>query len=384
MNAISRFFLLSVLTLGAASAQDDPTYINLIKQVQLTTPSPVTYYMNGVNPAGSGVDSPEHINPEGARFELWTVRSSPNNSFQLQTTYVSAFVPVATVVIDTEDPWGKEPSTETWSNVTYANPTYATAKIVPKNIPAAVRRTRADRPFKVYVTTDGLLNGASDPEVAKKLDFKRYLQSYGAGGTGNNIDRTQAILATPALPQFTFPNGPQAPLVVSLSSIAGADRRKLRGEETFSVWSLLDNSVPGRTIDPEKLSSDYVQIWPMTDGVLSGLTMNQTVRFAMPTVTFQYTDTYPGSQTFAQIYKGEVRDNVSGLIVPGSHKNNTQQIPENNLESTGSEFDRMFDSDGRWTIEILTVSPFDTIRLHYVTINVDRTIEVNGSFTTIE
>ncbi len=58
MNAISRFFLLSVLTLGAASAQDDPTYINLIKQVQLTTPSPVTYYMNGVNPAGSGVDSP--------------------------------------------------------------------------------------------------------------------------------------------------------------------------------------------------------------------------------------------------------------------------------------------------------------------------------------
>lgn len=379
MNAISRFLLISVLTLGAASAQDDPTYINLIKQVQLTVPSPITYYLNGVKAADSGIDSPQEINPEGARFELWTVRSSPNNSFQLQTTYVSAFVPVATVVIDTEDPWGKDPD-----SVSYANPTFATAKIVPKNIAAAVRRTRADRPFKVYVTTDGLLNGAADPEVSKKLDFKRYLQAYGPGGTGNNIDRTQAILSTPALPQFSFPNGPQAPLVVSLSSIAGADRRKLRGEETFSVWSLLDTSVPGRTIAPEKLSSDYLQIWPMTDGVLSGLSMNQSVRFAMPTLTFQYTDTYPGAHTFAQIYKGEVRDNVAGLIIPGSSKNNTSPYPENNLETTGSEFDRMFDSDGRWTIEILTISPFDTIRLHYVTINVDRTIEVNGSVTTLE
>ncbi len=164
--------------------------------------------------------------------------------------------------------------------------------------------------------------------------------------------------------------------MVSVSSIAGADRRKLRGEETFSVWTL---DTPA-----QKLSSDYLQIWPMTDGVLSGVSMNQIVRFSMPTLTFQYTDTYPGSETFAQCYKGEVRDNVQGQIIPGSHRNNTSAIPENNLETSGTELDRMFDSDGRWTVEILTVSPFDTIRLHYVTFTVDRTIEVNGSVTTIE
>lgn len=373
MKTLSRSLFFSLLAVSSVVAQEDPTYVNFIKQIQLTSPYPSEIYMSNILPAGSE-QSPMPINPEGARFEIWTVRSSPNNSFLLQNIYVHGLR--ATVVIDTEDPWGKEPNTETFTNVTYANPTFATDKKMPKNAPAAVRRTRADRPFKVYVSNSGLAeNNPTAVEAAKKMNFLRHLQSYGTNGTGNNIDRSQAILATPAQPQI-ITNGVQNPLVIPVSSIAGADRRKLRGEETFSVWTL---DTPN-----EKLSSDHLQIWPMTDGVLSGISMNQVVKFAMPTVTFQYTDTYPGSETFAQIYNGEVRNNAEGLIVPGSHRNNTKEIPENNLETTGSEFDRMFDSDGRWTMEVLTVSPFDTIRLHYVTFTVDRTMEVNGSFTTID
>lgn len=377
MKSIIRASFLLVASLSRVMAQED--YTNFIVQIQQSGAGVPAYMSNIPSSTVIPMEAPQSINPEGAKFELWTVSSTPFKSYLLQSTYVSLLKLRAKVVIDTEDPWGKEPD-----SVSYANPTFATAKIMPKNAPAAVRRTRADRPFKVYVEPTGLLTAnPSAQDYTKKLNFQRHLQSYGAGGTGNNLDRTQAILSTPALPQFTV-NGAQIPLVVSLSSVAGADRRKLRGEETFSVWSLEDNSAPLSIVPPQKLSSDYVQIWPMTDGVLSGVSMNQIVKFAMPTVTFQYTDTYPGSQTFAQIYKGEVRDNVQGLIVPGSHKNNTKEIPENNLETTGSEFDRMFDSDGRWTIEILTVSPFDTIRLHYVSFTVDRTLQVNGSFTTIE
>lgn len=377
MKTISRILSIPLLAITWVSAQEDPTYTNFVKQVQLSDPI-VEMYLNNVQPTGAD-DSPLHINPEGARFELWTVRSTPLNSFLLQSTYVSAFVPVAKVVIDTEDPWGKEPG-----SVTYANPTFAAAKVMPKNAPAVVRRTRADRPFKVYVYTEGLkVTDPTAPEVSKKLNFLRHLQSYGAGGTGDGLNRSQAILATPAQPQFTT-NGVQNPLVVSLTSVAGADRTKLRGEETFTVWSLEDNSVAGRSVPPHKLSSDYVQIWPMSDGSQTGITMNQVIRFAMPEVTFRYNDTYPGSQTFAQVYKGEVRDNVEGMIVPGSHKNNTSQIPESYVEKTGSEFERMFDADGRWTMELLTISPFDTIRLAYVSFTLDRTMVVNGSFTTIE
>ena len=377
MKIIFQLLCFQFLTSAMVFAQADATYTNFVRQVQLTDPVVETYLSN-ILPTGVN-DSPMAIKPEGARFELWTVRSTPLNSFLLQSTYVSSFVPVASVVIDTEDPWGKQPD-----SVTYANPNFATNRVVPMNTPAMVRRTRADRPFKVYVTTEGLKpTEPTAPEVAKKLDFLRHLQSYGAGGIGNGLDRSQAILATPAQPQFTT-NGAQNPLVVSLSTIPGADRTKLRGEETFSVWSLEDNSVPGRSVPAHKLSSDYLQIWPMTDGSLSGISENQIVRFSLPVVTFHYNDTYPGSQTFAQAYEGEVRDNVKGVIIPGSHRNNTSQIPENNVETTGSDFDRVFTSDGRWTIEILTISPFDTIRLDHVSFTVDRTIEMNGTFTTIE
>jgi len=377
MKIISQLFCVQFLASVMAFAQADPTYTNFVRQVQLTNPVVETYLSN-ILPTGVN-DSPMAIKPEGARFELWTVRSTPLNSFLLQSTYVNSFVPVARVVIDTEDPWGKQ-----LDSVSYENPNFAMNKVMPVNTSAMVRRTRADRPFKVYVFTDGLnTTDPTAPEVAKKVDFLRHLQSYGAGGVGDELNRSQAILATPALPQFTS-NGVQNPLVVSLSAIAGADRTKLRGEETFSVWSLEDNSVPGRSVPPHKLSTDYLQIWPMTDGSLSGIGANQTIKFALPKVTFHYNDTYPGSQTFAQAYKGELQDNVVGAIIPGSHRNNTSQVPENNVETTGSDFDRIFTSDGRWTIEILTVSPFDTLRLDHVTFNIDRTINVNGNFTTIE
>ncbi len=380
MKTLAYYLVSSLLALTSAGAVVDPTYVNFIRQIQL--PAGLEMDVSNLAPSGEQ-NSPMAINPDGARFELWTTRSSPLTSFLLQNTYVGTFVPVAKVVIDTEDPWGKVVDTDAFTNVTYANPSFATAKLVPENVSAMVRRTRADRPFKVYVTTQGLRSGVSDPVASKSVDFFRHLQSYGTNGTGEGIVRSQAILATPAQPQIST-NGVQNPLVVTLTAIAGADRTKIRGEETFSVYSLNDTQISSQVIPPNKLSSQYVQIWPMTDGSLSGISMDAVVRFSLPTVSFHYNDTYPGSQNFAQIYKGEKRDNVVGVIVPGSHKNNTSQIPATYLSTTGADFDRLIDTDGRWTIELLTISPFDTIRLDYVTFTVNRTIEVNSTVTTIE
>jgi hypothetical protein len=161
--------------------------------------------------------------------------------------------------------------------------------------------------------------------------------------------------------------------------------------EQFSLWSLAvspDPNLPG-----EKISSDKVAIYPVCDGAISGIAMNQMVRFSMPTLTFVYNNVYPGptnSAVYAQIYKGE-RANVVGAIVPGSHKINSLLTLGNFTETTGGELDRLIDSDGRWTIELVSDSPFGLERMltpagtpAYVTFSVDRTIEVNGSFTTIE
>ena len=379
MKPLIRFVFPSLFAVSIASAAD-PTYTNFIIQRQL--PNGPDMQINNIAPKGQQ-DSPMAINPDGARFELHTTRSAPLNTFLLQSTYVGTYVPMASVVIDTEDPWGKEPDTSTFTNVTYENPTFAANRIVPVNTPAKIRRTRADRPFKVYVTTSGILSGATDPAPSKAINFYHHTQSYGVGGTGNPIDRSQAIAQNPQLPQITT-NRVHDPLVVALTTIAGANRLKIRGEERYSAFSLPDNQIPARPIAANELSSNTLIVWPVTDGSLSGIASDQIVRFAMPTVTFTYNDTYPGSQTFAQVYKGELRDNVNGLIVPGSHKNNTNTIPESYVETTGGEFDRIFDSDGRWTMEILTISPFDTMRLGYVSFTVDRTMQVNSTVTTIE
>jgi hypothetical protein len=44
----------------------------------------------------------------------------------------------------------------------------------------------------------------------------------------------------------------------------------------------------------------------------------------------------------------------------------------------------VFDSDGEWTIELLTETPFGLERLDHVTFTVDRTLQMNGSVNTID
>ena len=48
------------------------------------------------------------------------------------------------------------------------------------------------------------------------------------------------------------------------------------------------------------------------------------------------------------------------------------------------DYDSIFDSDGRWTMELLTSTPFGLDRLAYVSFDVNLTLRLNGSFTTYE
>ena len=109
-------------------------------------------------------------------------------------------------------------------------------------------------------------------------------------------------------------------------------------------------------------------------------------------MTLTFNDLYPGSRTYAQVYKGEQQLGKTGAIVPGSSFTNTQDFPVNPILSL-TNYDSVFDSDGRWTMELITVTPFGIERMRtpppgdkiaYVTFDLDRNMKVNGSFTTIE
>ncbi len=336
-----------LITACATSAQANAQYTNYIRQTQF--PVLPTGTVSRIMPDLAPVDqaaSPLEINEAGARFDLFTMNSTTLAEYLLDSRFVGAYVPIAEIAIQTED------------------------------VNSPVPRTRADRPFDVIITVSGLRSGAGDPAASKSVNFFHHTQSYGEGGTGTEIDRTQATLASQvsidtnvSLKKETY----------TLTTIAGADRSKIRGEERFSIFSLTDFQAPS-----SQLAAQTVQIWPVAHGTISGISDNETIEFSTPTLTLAFNDIYPGAGIYAQIYKGEKRDDgYVGTVVPGSAYTVNEAIPENRL-FTVSEWDSIITENGTWTMEQLTTTPFGIDRLDWVTFNVDRTISVNGSVTTAE
>jgi hypothetical protein len=329
-----------VLAAGALATAEQAPYTNFIRQIQL--PSGVQW---DATVAATGTQlSSLAIDPGGARFELWTVKSTPLTSYLLDSRYVGTYVPVASVTIRSEDPY------------------------------AVIPRTRADRPFYVDIEVDGLLSGATDPDASKSVKLLRHVQSYGADGTGVAIDRSQAQLYS----QGSINTNGKRTLTYAVTSVPGADRTKIRGEERFSVFSLEDYQAP-----ESQLASQFIQIWPVADGSITGLTQDQLIRFTVPQVTLTLNDLYPYSTTYAQVYRGNAQLGTSGIIVPGSALVVNETVPQDRVLILRG-YEAVFDADGRWTMELLTVTPFGIDRLAYVSFDLDRTIEVNGNTTTVE
>jgi len=212
------------------------------------------------------------------------------------------------------------------------------------------------------------------PVASKSVKLVRHVQAYAAGTDGSTIDRSQATL----LHQVTLTNNAVHRLSYAINSVPGANRAKVRGEERFTVYSVADYQAP-----ESQISSKYLQIWPVADGKIEGITANQTLHFDVPTLTFTLNDLYPDSRTYAQVYKGEVQSGVAGTVIPGSALVVFEGAPQSRVLVV-NKWDQTVTADGAWTMELLTVTPFGTDRLAHVTFNVDRALRVNGSVTTLK
>jgi len=155
------FAAFSLLLPQSLLAQNGSTFTNIIRQVQL--PDGPDWDV-GVAASGA-VLSPLAIDPGGARFELWTVKATPLTEYLLDSRYVGTYVPLGNLRVRSEDPY------------------------------TTIPRTRADRPFYVDVTINGLLSDAGAPDAAKNIKFLRHVQSYGAGGHGSRDQPRSGDLA---------------------------------------------------------------------------------------------------------------------------------------------------------------------------------------------
>ena len=340
--------VLTFLAVGSLASAQTVGYTNFIRQIQVS--SGVTWQLDTVAPSGAQW-SPQTVDSGGSRFELWTVMTSPLTSYLLNSCFVGTYGPVASVKFYSE--YEKDGN----------------------GVKVPIVRTRADIPFTVDICVSGLLSGLTDPDAAKSVKLYRYVQSYGVGGIGVNIDRSQATL----LAQASIIQNGILTLSYPLTFIPGSDRRYVRGEERFSVFSLPDYQVP---VEPQ-IASSYMQVWPMSVGSLAGITDGQKIRFAMPQVTVTLNELYPISQTRVQVYPGALRDGVVGTTVNGSAWDLNETVPQSGV-LTLKDYDAQIDSEGIWTMELLTCTIFGTDRLAAVSFVVDRVIKVNSTLTTIE
>lgn len=349
----------ALLLCGLGFSQETVSYVNYIRQYQM--PGGVTWdAQNNVPPDGT-MSSALEINPGGARFELVTIKSSSLTGLTeyppLASCYVGTYVPLATVMIRSEDTTGDIP------------------------------RTRADRPFSVDITISALLSGDEVPEASKSVNYYEHVQSYGVGRTGIGIDRTQATL----LNQSSITANGTVNRTFDVNLVPGADRSKVRGEQRFSVFSL-DDTRGTYHVDPQPLASQSIQIWPVADGSISGISNGQLIRFQFPQVTLTLKDLYPFSTTYAQVYKGKPQLGTTGNSVTGSASIVNESVPiDKTLVLSTKDMDEAITEDGIWTLELITVTPFGVERLRdpagnvaAVWFEVDRNIDMNGTFTTIE
>lgn len=324
---------------AAASAQTTYTYTNFIRQIQM--PSGVEWELGNIAANGER-ESGLSVADDGARFELWTIKSNPLTSYLLDSKFVGAYIPTAEVKIRSLDPY----------------------EIIP--------RTRADRPFWVDVKVTGLSSVVTAPLAARSVTLLHHVQTYGTG-VGDNLNRTLATLLT----QSSITGVGERTFTYQVTSVPAADLTKARGEERFSIFSLADLLSPA-----SQLSSQYIQIWPMSEGSISNLMEGSNHRAKLPTITVTGKDLYPGSYTYLQIYKGAPESNRVGEVVPSS-----VIVGDANKPSDGSravELDKYVNTDGTWTVELLTESPFDIVRLDRRTFTVSRSVQVNSLLGTME
>jgi hypothetical protein len=339
-------FYLSAFLAAAGLSHGADSYVNHIIETDLTTGTIANAGSSTVADYGTK-DAEAIVQTAGMTYELVTMLStSPYTEYLLDSKTVGSYFPAATLSVTTEDPY------------------------------TVIPRTRADRPITVSVTVSGLLAGETDPEASKSVNFLHHVQSYGEGGTGIGINRDNATLLTT---ESVTGNGDKV-FTYSVTSIPSTSLNKTRGEERFSVYSLQQVSGDYKAA-ASQLASKYVQIWPVAEGSIEGITEGQKVLFALPQLTLTYKDLYPSSTTYAQVYKGAQSLGTTGVVVPGSAKTYAETVPQD-ATLVLTNWDSVFTSDGTWTLEVVTVTPFGTERLDYVTFDLDRTIEVKSNITT--
>lgn len=187
-------------------------------------------------------------------------------------------------------------------------------------------------------------------------------------------------------------NSKDADFYTTALDVAALEAAGKRGQETFSIYSV-DSSGNAVLVDRQS-----VNIYPPASVEITGLKTGDVIVHSSPTVEFTFKNLYPVSETWARIYKGNYDPNnengtfivpVSVTYPPAEDLNwLTRSVPDpQTAKITLEDWSELIPDDGIYTIEVLTQTPFNgwtPVMLSHTTIEVDRTIEVQGQIFSSE
>jgi hypothetical protein len=151
---------------------------------------------------------------------------------------------------------------------------------------------------------------------------------------------------------------------------------KAIGEETFTARVPL-----GTTGQQATIGSATIQVWPLCEATVDNIEAGKRYIGVPADARVTLKDLYPDSVTYAQIYKGEPALGRVGTVIGSSVVSFNTYAPQNAVVPLTVP-PAALGSDGTYTIEVLTVTPFDNRvpeRVAQVSFEIDRTIQVRGS-----
>lgn len=237
--------------------------------------------------------------------------------------------------------------------------------------PHSPPRTRADKPFTVSLQIKSLAHPAS--MVSIHHQGNQYNPSTHSPKT---LDADQDFgwwtISKPRNQQGSF-----------YPSLPAPDLTQVEGTETFTVYSHHSDPAtkPSGSASAIPLGSASIQIWPVATATINGITTDSTISQAQlkQPVNISCQDLYPDSVTYVQIYRGDAKLGTKGTVLPQSVIRFDTSVPQDQLIPLGEWRDTLV--DGKYTIEVLTITPFNQgkpERLAHTTFVIDRGMHSPG------
>jgi len=347
---------------------------NMIRQIDLDTGITMDVYSNA--DFGSFVAGMPVTGPIGAMFELWVEIGGVMT--HIDTIFIGPYMPTATLLVTSPDPWQR----------TVLDP--VSGSLVPFNI----YRTRADIPFTVAVTAGALSADPALPLAARAVS----LEVSGANGDPityilggeypiNSVDLTAAS------PTYTWTGKSQ------LSPFADPDFEI--GQQHFSMRTYPDVIAPSWQV-----GRATVVIWPKASAAFSQFTKNlkkiesfadfQTFYGDTEDILVNYTDLYPESNTYVQMYKGPyvagtvgVPISVTEIDLAGSGFDVPQNSVPQGIKMRSVDLEEVINigGNGVYTLEVITGNlswinggAYETVE--HINFTIARSVSINGTIGT--